>query len=149
MATGTTYEELAMAADFTVAQAGYEFIGVSDLSTAGQQAFINLYNLQDGLINLTPGGTSGNCCFQDGDTGTDRLQFGPDGGYMYPANADGTTNCSGPYEDAVMKFVRDPDGGGPPILSMEMTFFATFPPTSSALNCGTDSNPAYYFKRYQ
>jgi hypothetical protein len=141
------YEELGFGQS-SVPHAGFDIVGVADLTDPViQQAFIWLYNHQGGLRLLAPW-TSTNCCFVASTSQTDHLKMGGEN-IVFPARVgsdDTACNDDPVYADPLYRFSIPAIGVYPPI-PMPTNFFQTYPVTSGPY-CGSGDNPAAFFLRH-
>lgn len=145
MSAGITYDELAYGR-YNATYPGFELINAAALDTVvEQQAFIFLFNLQGGAINIDVGFMSQNCCFTASPSGASRLAFG--GAILQPATV-GMNNvvCNSVYSDARYSWIRATASAFAP-MPLPTSYFVSFP-ASEATGCSDANNPGLFFKRH-
>jgi len=138
---GVTYQEFAFG-PYTGSFPGFTLLGPADFTGNAQlqNAFVYLYDRTGGLVNLSPGWNSNNCCFINT---TANGFYGFNGNmYMYPAQ-NGFMDCNSVYSAAIIQIDLIFNGG---ILTT-----VTQPELASTVtsnSCGVANNPGIWVERY-
>jgi hypothetical protein len=110
-----------------------------------QKAFIGLYNLQGGLINIGGNFSTGNCCFKASDaTAGQMLHF--NGHHLSPGQATSeAADCASSYPNARYRIYETTANMAP--LPLPNDYFTTRPATVTT-NCGDSTNPGVFMRRH-
>jgi hypothetical protein len=141
---GVTIENFGLG-PYTDTFTGWEWIDHAEFTGfAVSDAMAHFYTANGGLENLDPGFNSDNCCIVSADIKSNTPYYAFEGGvYMYPANADGTQNCSRTYKDAVMQlWLQDTETTWSSLTQAQVQDVGT------SSKCQISANPGIFIQRW-
>lgn len=141
---GVGYLSVSMG-DFNTAGSNYTLVSLSDLQNPVlQQAFVALFNLQDGLPVIATW-TPNNCCWKYDTSTTNYLTL--NGQIVFTEALNGTANDCGTHTAGTkeqFQIETSPVTNVAPDIAT--SFFTTNPPGTSTI-CGTADNPAFFWEK--
>ena len=138
---GITYEDFGFG-QYNQSYTDWEVLNYTEFyNQAVAEALVYHFNL-NGLVNISPGWNSSNCCYIS--PGTSNYYSFNGGQYMYPAESSSSYNCNGTYNASTYYFyTNNPSGYLTTLTTSQVQNIGTYS------SCTTSGNPAIFVKRWQ